>query len=201
MNGQRESASPSDTVCSLSSPFSDSYHDPHSSEEELEVINSNSYKNSIMYPETGMWSQIHEQNIEKLGSQLSLSNDQIIARSHSFPDDNDDVQAFDYKQNLKTPYSSSLDENCFLNEHFSVRATATSTSDDDIPYSMASMAATPVQFRTTAPVEALKPETSRRATTLSTSSHLSPRRRSRHRKHLNVVQRPYLDFEKMQQVI
>lgn len=69
--------------------------------------------------------------------------------------------------------------------------------------------ATPVQFRTSPPVEALKPGGrtpmgGRGVRSMSPPPKLlhyevSPRKRSRHAKHSHV-QRPYLDFEKMQQV-
>lgn len=69
--------------------------------------------------------------------------------------------------------------------------------------------ATPVQFRTSPPVEALKPGGRTPIGTRGVRSmspppkllhyEVSPRKRSRHTKHSHV-QRPYLDFEKMQQV-
>lgn len=68
--------------------------------------------------------------------------------------------------------------------------------------------ATPVQFRTSPPLEAVKPE--RRSVACNktrTASpppkllhyEVSPRKRTKHARHAHI-QRPYLDFEKMQQV-
>lgn len=59
------SVSPADTGCSMESPAPDQ-HDPHSSEEELEVINSNKMVRptrplraaSVCLPEKRKWSQV-----------------------------------------------------------------------------------------------------------------------------------------------
>lgn len=80
------------------------------------------------------------------------------------------------------------------------------SSDEEVHHLLASMA-TPVQFRTSPPIEALKPGGRTplvKGRSMSPPSKLlhyevSPRKRSRHTKHAHV-QRPYLDFEKMQQV-
>lgn len=80
------------------------------------------------------------------------------------------------------------------------------SSDEEVHRLLAGMAA-PVRFRTSPPVEALKPGGrppaggGRPAGPPPKLPHYeaSPRKRSRHAKHAHV-QRPYLDFEKMQQV-
>lgn len=66
---QRSSVSPADTGCSGGSPppNMDTFHDPHSSEEELEVINSPKQSRpprpvravSVCLPEKRKWSQIN----------------------------------------------------------------------------------------------------------------------------------------------
>lgn len=79
--------------------------------------------------------------------------------------------------------------------------------DDDSQVHLLTTRTTPVQFRTSPPLEAVKPE--RRTLTNKGRSmspppkllhyEVSPRKRTKHARHAHI-QRPYLDFEKMQQV-
>lgn len=101
------------------------------------------------------------------------------------------------------------------------------SSDDEVHHLLHASMSTPVQFRTSPPLEALKPAgqlhvlSSLSSSSISNSGittnigavkgrslspppkllhcELSPRKRSRHARHSHV-QRPCLDFEKMQQV-
>lgn len=99
------------------------------------------------------------------------------------------------------------------------------SSDDEVHHLLHASMSTPVQFRTSPPLEALKPAGQMHVSSLTSSDistigittlagikgrslspppkllhcELSPRKRSRHARHSHV-QRPCLDFEKMQQV-
>lgn len=176
--------SPADTGCSMESPAPDQ-HDPHSSEEELEVINRNKEEiaerpvraTSVCLPEKRKWSQI----------------------SGGVRSNKDNVENMSPKDNMSPRSSCSPYQKEEAGQH-------SGSSDDEVHHLLASMS-TPVQFRTSPPLEAVKP--GRRTPLNKTRSmsppakllhyDLSPRKRSRHSRHSHV-QRPYLDFEKMQQV-
>lgn len=186
------SVSPADTGCSMESPAPDQ-HDPHSSEEELEVINSSkparperpSRAASVCLPEKRKWSQIGDS----------------YARRYS-PENEENMSHYG---NL-TPSSPCSP---YGNKHYgddAVHLEHSGSSDDEVHHLLASMA-TPVQFRTSPPLEAVKPGgrvLNSKIRSLSPPPKLvhyevSPRKRSRHTRHLHV-QRPCLDFEKMQQL-
>lgn len=183
------SISPADTGCSMESPAPDQ-HDPHSSEEELEVINMNNTKDlkfqrllratPICLPEKRKWSQIGD--------------------SRRYSPENE--------ENMSHYGNLSPSSPCFGKFHGddTVHVEHSGSSDEEVHSLLASMA-TPVQFRTSPPLEALKlgrKTPNNKVRTMSPPSKLihyedSPRKRSRHMRHSHV-QRPYLDFEKMQQV-
>lgn len=194
------SVSPSDTGCSMESPAPDQ-HDPHSSEEELEVINMNtavdkhseqtrpSRVQSVSLPEKRKWSQIsqrsspeeNEENMSRYGNVSPMS-----------PRYN--------KLHCSGGVSTDQPEDIAPVEH-------SGSSDEEVHNLLASMA-TPVQFRTSPPLEAIKlgrKTPLNKIRTMSPPTKLihyedSPRKRSRNMRHSHM-QRPYLDFEKMQQVI
>lgn len=193
----RSSVSPADTGCSVGSPAPDPLHDPHSSEEELEVINNPRdlrppcplRATSVCLPEKRKWSQIsadsrtldfspeNEENMSHYGN-LSPRRMEVISPCSPFT-----VKHYP--------------EDSIILEH-------SGSSDDEVHNLLASMA-TPVQFRTSPPLEALKPGgRPSKGRSLSPPQkvihyEVSPRKRSRHMRHTHV-QRPCLDFEKMQQV-
>lgn len=193
----RSSVSPADTGCSVGSPAPDPLHDPHSSEEELEVINNPRdlrppcplRATSVCLPEKRKWSQIsadsrtldfspeNEENMSHYGN-LSPRRMEVISPCSPFT-----VKHYP--------------EDSIILEH-------SGSSDDEVHNLLASMA-TPVQFRTSPPLEALKPGgRPSKGRSLSPPQkvihyEVSPRKRSRHMRHTHV-QRPCLDFEKMQQL-
>ncbi|KAK9870169.1 hypothetical protein WA026_006259 [Henosepilachna vigintioctopunctata] len=179
--------SPADTGCSMDSPAPDQ-HDPHSSEEELEVINRNKEEiagrparaTSVCLPEKRKWSQISGGNFARNANLENVEN--MSPKSNTSP------------RSSCSPYQKEE------------AAHHSGSSDDEVHNLLASMS-TPVQFRTSPPLEAVKPGRRTPLNKMRSSSppakllhyDLSPRKRTRHSRH-SQVQRPYLDFEKMQQV-
>lgn len=183
----RSSISPVDTGCSVGSPAPDALHDPHSSEEELEVINSPREvrgpcplrPTSVCLPEKRKWSQISDSRDSRSLEGADVDTDENVENLARFG--NVDTRTTD--DSIAVEHSGS--------------------SDDEVHGLLASMA-TPVQFRTSPPLEALKPGRPNKGRSLSPPHkvihyEVSPRKRSRHARHAHV-QRPCLDFEKMQQV-
>lgn len=186
------SVSPADTGCSMESPAPDQ-HDPHSSEEELEVINNTKdvrrpdrqsmRATSVCLPEKRKWSQIGDS----------------YARAYT-PEN---------EENMSQYGNLSPSSPCFNNK-FQVDDTVHiehSGSSDEEVHNLLDNMSTPVQFRTSPPLEALKlgrKTPNNKIRSLSPPPkflhyEVSPRKRTRHTRHSHV-QRPYLDFEKMQQV-
>ncbi|CAH0560147.1 unnamed protein product [Brassicogethes aeneus] len=182
------SISPADTGCSVDSPAPDQ-QDAHSSEEELEVINSNKKvveqvrplrAASVCLPEKRKWSQMGD------------------CHKRYTPENEENMSHYG---NL-SPSTSCSPYKCF-GEDGAVQHSG--SSDEEVHHLLASMA-TPVQFRTSPPIEAVKPgrkQLLHKGRSLSPPPKLlhyeaSPRKRSRHLRHSHM-QRPYLDFEKMQQ--
>ncbi|XP_050297765.1 uncharacterized protein LOC126737096 [Anthonomus grandis grandis] len=180
------SVSPADTGCSMESPAPDQ-QDPHSSEEELEVINSNSKCErtipkplraaSVCLPEKRKWSQIGDHDRYRRENEENMSHYSNLSPPSSC-----------------SPYLKSHGEDGHIVEH--------SGSSDDEVHNLLASRTTPVRFRTSPPLEAVKPG---RKTLVSKGSppsklmhyEVSPRKRSKHVRNLHL-QRPYLDFEKMQ---
>ncbi|KAL1509217.1 hypothetical protein ABEB36_003987 [Hypothenemus hampei] len=183
------SVSPADTGCSMESPAPDP-HDPHSSEEELEVINSNPKCEratpgplraaSVCLPEKRKWSQIGDHH-------------------NKYRPENEENMS--HYGNLSPPSSCSPYLKCYGEDGHVIEH---SGSSDDEVHNLFTSRATPVRFRTSPPLEAVKP--GRRTLTSKVSPppklvhyEVSPRKRSKHVRHSHL-QRPYLDFEKMQQL-
>ncbi|CAH1114274.1 unnamed protein product [Psylliodes chrysocephalus] len=189
--------SPADTGCSMESPAPDQ-HDAHSSEEELEVINSNSKMRrtgstsrplraaSVCLAEKRKWSQIGD------------------AQNRRYTPENEENMS--HYSNLSPSPCSPYHLKCCSNEDGGVHIEHSGSSDDEV-HNYLTTRATPVQFRTSPPLEAVKPERRtvvEKGRSMSPPAKLlhyedSPRKRTRHMKHAHT-QRPYLDFEKMQQM-
>ena len=220
------------TACSPASPYfldsalpsdSDHNYDHHSSEEELEVINNpsncaavgSSVKElltcrsgsvSTVMPEKRKWSQMTG------GSTCSLSDACHLA-THS-------------SGRLTIAETSFVHGGSSSNVALgggggggraSVAVIATTpaadqssgSSDEEVQGLLAAMA-TPVQFRTSPPLDAHKPGRSQSPppklfhyggnASAATALEVSPRKRHRHTPRAHHIQRPCLDFEKMQQV-
>ncbi|XP_050513858.1 uncharacterized protein LOC114338545 isoform X1 [Diabrotica virgifera virgifera] len=188
--------SPADTGCSMESPAPDQ-HDAHSSEEELEVINSNSKMRrstapprplraaSVCLAEKRKWSQIGD------------------AQNRRYTPENEENMS--HYSNLSPSPCSPFHIKC-CSEDGGHHIEHSGSSDDEVHHFLYTRA-TPVQFRTSPPLEAVKPErrsivTSKGRSTSPPAKLLhyedSPRKRTKHMKHAHI-QRPYLDFEKMQQ--
>lgn len=186
------SVSPADTGCSMESPAPDQ-HDPHSSEEELEVINSTKdvrpdrplRATSVCLPEKRKWSQVGD----SYGRMYTPENE----------------------ENMSQYGNLSPSSPCFNQFHVgdTVHIEHSGSSDDEVHNLLDNNMSTPVQFRTSPPLEALKlgrKTPNNKIRSLSPPPKLlhyevsSPRKRPRHPRHTHI-QRPYLDFEKMQQVI
>ncbi|XP_050513860.1 uncharacterized protein LOC114338545 isoform X3 [Diabrotica virgifera virgifera] len=189
--------SPADTGCSMESPAPDQ-HDAHSSEEELEVINSNSKMRrstapprplraaSVCLAEKRKWSQIGD------------------AQNRRYTPENEENMS--HYSNLSPSPCSPFHIKC-CSEDGGHHIEHSGSSDDEVHHFLYTRA-TPVQFRTSPPLEAVKPErrsivTSKGRSTSPPAKLLhyedSPRKRTKHMKHAHI-QRPYLDFEKMQQM-
>nr|XP_023022518.1 uncharacterized protein LOC111510804 isoform X1 [Leptinotarsa decemlineata] len=189
----RVSISPADTGCSLESPRPDQ-QDAHSSEEELEVINSNRRIESTPRPlrtasvclaEKRKWSQVGD----------------VQSRSRYSPENEENMSHFG---NLSPQSSCSPNLKCCGED--GVHIDHSGSSDDEVHH-LLNPRATPVQFSTSPPLEAVKPERRSVVNKGRTTSpptkilhyEMSPRKRTRHMRHAHI-QRPYLDFEKMQQL-
>jgi hypothetical protein len=218
------------TACSPTSPYfldsalpsdSDQNYDHHSSEEELEVINNasncavvgssakelvtcRSGSVSTVMPEKRKWSQITG------GSACSLSNTCLSTNSSG---------RLTIAGTCSTVLGGS-DSNMALGgaagrASVSVISTtpaaeqSSSSSDEEVQGLLAAMA-TPVQFRTSPPLNAHKPGRSLSPppklfhygghASATTALEVSPRKKHRHTPRAQHIQRPCLDFEKMQQV-
>lgn len=186
------SVSPADTGCSMESPAPDQ-HDPHSSEEELEVINSNSKVErpprplraaSVCLAEKRKWSQIGD------------------TCSRRYTPENEENMSHYGNLSPSSPCSQYL--KCYGED--GVHIEHSGSSDDEVHHLLATRT-TPVQFRTSPPLEAVKPERRsiiHKGRSMSPPPKLlhyevSPRKRTKHMRHTHI-QRPYLDFEKMQQL-
>ncbi|CAH1956999.1 unnamed protein product [Acanthoscelides obtectus] len=226
------SISPADTGCSLESPAPEvttgtccgEQHDAHSSEEELEVINGKESSLHRTLPNKGCkgtgvgrgggrplraasvglaekrkWSQVVE---AYGGRRYTPENEENMSHYGNLSPSSPCL-----------PYLKCYGEDGVYLEH-------SGSSDDEVhlltttvtPTSSAS--ATPVRFRTSPPLSAVKPSAASRGKGRTASpppaklAHLeaSPRKRTR-RHHMSLAegeieqqQRPYLDFEKMQQL-
>jgi len=174
MEHQRlSSVSPADTGCSMESPAPD-HQDAHSSEEELEVINSSVVQTRptrSVPPEKRKWSQI----VSGSTGTNAGGNEENVSRYGNL-----------------SPSTLGFANVVTVLEH--------SSDEEMTPSSLQIGMTTPVQFRTSPPLEAVKP--GRRISSPPPKLvhyEASPRKRSRHRPH-TLTQRPYLDFEKMQQL-
>nr|CAH7757152.1 unnamed protein product [Callosobruchus chinensis] len=226
------SISPADTGCSLESPAPEvsagtccgEQHDAHSSEEELEVINgkeSSQHRTlsnrgckgsgvgrgggrplraaSVGLAEKRKWSQV----VEAYGCRrYTPENEENMSHYGNLSPSSPCL-----------PYLKCYGEDGVYLEH-------SGSSDDEVhlltttvtPTSSAS--ATPVRFRTSPPLSAVKPSAASRVKGRSASpppaklAHLEESPRKRTRRHqvsladgeTEQQQRPYLDFEKMQQL-
>ncbi|CAG9858651.1 unnamed protein product [Phyllotreta striolata] len=187
--------SPADTGCSMESPAPDQ-QDAHSSEEELEVINSNSKLRravahtrplraaSVCLAEKRKWSQIGD------------------AQNRRYTPENE--ENISHYSNLSPSPCSPYHLKCCNNHEEGVHLEHSGSSDEEVHNFLITRTA-PVQFRTSPPLEAVKPErrsVANKGRSMSPPAKLfhyedSPRKRSKHMKH---TQRPSLDFEKMQQM-
>nr|XP_022903155.1 uncharacterized protein LOC111415636 [Onthophagus taurus] len=165
--------------------------DPHSSEEELEVINNSPRPllKSNCQPEKRKWSQVGE----TCACRCTPENEENISRFGNLTPSTCCSKCYGVSS---TGISVVTEE-----------AVHSGSSDEEVHNLLASMA-TPVQFRTSPPLEALKPggrtPNNSRIRTMSPPAkqlhyEVSPRKRSRHTKHAHMP-RPFLDFEKMQQL-
>ncbi|PNF16747.1 hypothetical protein B7P43_G00860 [Cryptotermes secundus] len=185
------------TACSPASPYfldsalpsdSDHNYDHHSSEEELEVIN-------------------NPTNCAAVGSSVK---ELLTCRSGSVST----VMPEKRKWSQITGGSTcSLSNTCLASVAVITTTPAadqsSSSSDEEVQGLLAAMA-TPVQFRTSPPLDAHKPGRSLSPppklfhygghASATTALEVSPRKRHRHTPRAQHIQRPCLDFEKMRQV-
>ena len=220
------------TACSPASPYfldsalpsdSDHNYDHHSSEEELEVINNpsncaavgSSVKESLtcrsgsvssVMPEKRKWSQITG------GSTCSLSNTchlpthssgrVTIAETYSFVHGGSSC-------NVALGGGGAGGRASVAVVATTPAADQSSGSSDEEVQGLLAMA-TPVQFRTSPPLDAHKPGRSQSPpsklfhyggnASAAAALEVSPRKKHRHTPRAHNIQRPCLDFEKMQQV-
>jgi hypothetical protein len=217
-------------ACSPSSPYfldsalpsdSDHNYDHHSSEEELEVINNpsncaavgsspkelltcRSGSVSTIMPEKRKWSQITG------GSSCSLSNTCHLSTNSS------DLLISGTCSSVHCGSSCNVALADAAGGSTSVAVITTTpaadqssgSSDEEVQGLLAM--ATPVQFRTSPPLDAHKPGRSLsppsklfhygRHPSTAAALEVSPRKKHRHTPRPHHIQRPCLDFEKMQQV-
>lgn len=202
----RCSISPADTGCSVGSPAQDPLHDPHSSEEELEVINKHNPRElellpacpirstSVCLPEKRKWTQMSDSRSLDFNSENEETMENLENMSHFSNLSSRSMEMI----SPCSPFHSGKSQ-----FDGSSPVVLEVSSDDEVPNLLESMA-TPVQFRTSPPLEAFKPGRPCKGRSLSPPHkvihyEVSPRKRSRHARHSHV-QRPCLDFEKMQQV-
>lgn len=218
------------TACSPASPYfldsalpsdSDHNYDHHSSEEELEVINNptncaavgSSVKElltcrsgsvSTVMPEKRKWSQITG------GSTCSLSNTCLSTNSsgrltiagtcssvHGGSSSNMALSGGGGRASVAVITTTPAADQ------------SSSSSDEEVQGLLAAMA-TPVQFRTSPPLDAHKPGRSLSPPPklfhygghafATTALEVSPRKRHLHTPRAQHIQRPCLDFEKMRQL-
>ncbi|XP_025830073.1 TSC22 domain family protein 1-like isoform X2 [Agrilus planipennis] len=214
--------SPADTGCSMESPAPDREHDPHSSEEELEVINNSKEARSsertfhhhhhhlnhnhpqgqqpqratsVCLPEKRKWSQRGDNTVE-----TSAVTGIFDCSTRYSPENEENMSHYGNISSSASPCSL-YGGNKFGDD--AVHLEHSGSSDDEVHH----LLATPVQFRTSPPLEAVRPggkTPNHIIRSLSPPSKLlhyevSPRKRSRHTRHTHI-QRPCLDFEKMQQL-
>lgn len=193
------SVSPADTGCSMDSPVPEQ-QDPHSSEEELEVINNTReersplpllHATSICLPEKRKWSEMG--GGDSYSRRYSPENEENMSHYSNLSPSSPTT--------CTKRYSSASSNEAVHVEH--------SGSSDEEVHGLLIGISTPVQFRTSPPLEALKLCGRTPNSTTQKSSNppakllhyeVSPRKRSRHTRQTHI-QRPYLDFEKMQQVL
>ncbi|XP_057656063.1 uncharacterized protein LOC130893742 isoform X2 [Diorhabda carinulata] len=191
--------SPTDTGCSMESPAPDQ-HDAHSSEEELEVINSNSKMRRSMAPPRPLRSSSVCLAEKRKWSQIGDT------QNRRYTPENEENMSH-YSNLSPSPCSPYQLKRCSCSEDGAHPIEHSGSSDDEV-HQFLNTWTTPVQFRTSPPLEAVKPE--RRSIVLSKGRSTSPpakllhyedspRKRTKHMKHAHI-QRPYLDFEKMQQM-
>lgn len=220
------------TACSPASPYfldsalpsdSDHNYDHHSSEEELEVINNpsncaavgtsakelltcRSGSVSTVMPEKRKWSQM------TAGSTCSLSN-----TCHQPTHSSGRLTIAETCSFIHGGSSCNVELGGGGGGRASVAVIATTpaadqssgSSDEEVQGLLAAMA-TPVQFRTSPPLDAHKPGRSQSPppklfhyggnASAAAALEVSPRKRHRHTPRAHHIQRPCLDFEKMQQV-
>ncbi|XP_069686464.1 uncharacterized protein Reph isoform X2 [Periplaneta americana] len=184
------------TACSPASPYfldsalpsdSDHNYDHHSSEEELEVINNPSNPVvkcvSTAMPEKRKWSQI-----TGVSNTCHVSTTNSCAAAGAGGSCSSSVPA-------TAAASAAADQ-------------SSGSSDEEVQGLLAAMA-TPVQFRTSPPLDAHKPGRSLSPPpklfhygghAAAAALEVSPRKRHRHTPRAHHIQRPCLDFEKMQQL-
>lgn len=180
-------ASPGPTVSTVPSPYfldsalasdSDANNDHHSSEEELEVINS-SPKEPV-----------------ECRNQGRCGNVPVNLRSAS-------VNALPEKRKWSEIDLTNLGSVGKLNRLCLTPGTridqSSGSSDDEVQGFLAAVGA-PVEFRTSPPVDVVKPGKSLSPPPKLFHYEVSPRKRHRHLHRPHHLQRPCLDFEKMQQV-
>lgn len=221
------------TACSPASPYfldsalpsdSDHNYDHHSSEEELEVINNpsncaavgtsakelltcRSGSVSTVMPEKRKWSQM------TAGSTCSLSNTchqpthssgrLTIAETCSFIHGGSSC-------NVELGGGGGGGRASVAVIATTPAADQSSGSSDEEVQGLLAAMATPVQFRTSPPLDAHKPGRSQSPppklfhyggnASAAAALEVSPRKRHRHTPRAHHIQRPCLDFEKMQQV-
>jgi uncharacterized protein YaiE (UPF0345 family) len=221
------------TACSPASPYfldsalpsdSDHNYDHHSSEEELEVINNpsncaavgtsakelltcRSGSVSTVMPEKRKWSQM------TAGSTCSLSNTchqpthssgrLTIAETCSFIHGGSSC-------NVELGGGGGGGRASVAVIATTPAADQSSGSSDEEVQGLLAAMATPVQFRTSPPLDAHKPGRSQSPppklfhyggnASAAAALEVSPRKRHRHTPRAHHIQRPCLDFEKMQQM-
>lgn len=188
---ERSSAStvsPGPTICSVPSPYfldsalasdSDANNDHHSSEEELEVINSSPKE------------PVECRNASRCGGNVPVN-----LRSAS-------VNALPEKRKWSEINLTNLGSVGKLNRLCLTPGTridqSSGSSDDEVQGFLAAVGA-PVEFRTSPPLDVVKPGKSLSPPPKLFHYEVSPRKRHRHMHRPHHLQRPCLDFEKMQQL-
>lgn len=181
--------SPGPTICSIPSPYfldsalasdSDINNDHHSSEEELEVIN-----NSSKGP-------VRSRNTSRCGDlpiNLRSASVNALPEKRKWSEINLTGLGSVGKLNrlCLTPGTGRVDQ-------------SSGSSDDEVQGFLAATMGTPVKFRTSPPVDVVKPGKSLSPPPKLFHYEVTSRKRHRHMHKPHHLQRPCLDFEKMQQV-
>lgn len=187
---EKSSASTGSTICSVPSPYfldsalasdSDINNDHHSSEEELEVIN-----RSPKGP-------VRSRNASRCGGNVSVN-----LRSAS-------VNALPEKRKWSEINLTGLGSVGKLNRLCLTPGNrveqSSGSSDDEVQGFLAATMGTPVKFRTSPPSDVVKPGKSQSPPPKLFHYEVSSRKKHRHmHSKPHHLQRPCLDFEKMQQV-